>query len=265
MMPAFGEITEKLRRNTVQVRTPGSGAGSGVIWNGDGLIVTNAHVVRSRNVEVELWDGRVFPAEIQAHDPRRDIAALRIGTRALPAATPGDSHTLRPGEVVIAVGNPLGFAGALTTGVVHAVSTRWVQAAVRLAPGNSGGPLADALGRVIGLNTMIASGGLAFAIPSNAVRAFLKRGSGPRLGVSVQPVATGLLIVEVAPGSAAEGASLILGDILVGADGRRFRETDDLAAAIEAGGLVNLMFLRGGNYKERSVAVRLDQRGAEAA
>jgi serine protease Do len=265
MTTVFGEVAESLRRITVQVRTPGSGAGSGVIWNSDGLILTNAHVVRSRSVEVELWDGRVFPAEIQSHDSRRDIAALRIGRNALPAANIGDSSSLRPGELVIAVGNPLGFTGALTTGVVHAVGSRWVQAAVRLAPGNSGGPLADAQGRVIGLNAMIVSGGLALAVPSNAVSAFLKHGSGPRLGVSVQPVATGLLIVEVSPNSPAEAASLILGDILVAANGRRFRQADDLAAAIEAGGLLNLTFLRGGNPNHRTVTVRVEQRSAEAA
>jgi serine protease Do len=261
----FGEIAEKLRRITVQVRTPGNGAGSGVIWSADGLIVTNAHVVRSRRVEVELFDGRVFPAQVEAHDARRDVAALRIGGRGLPAAAAGDSGAVRPGEVVIAVGNPLGVVGALTTGVVHAVGGLWVQAAVRLAPGNSGGPLADAQGRVIGLNTMIASGGLALAVPSNAVLAFLKRGSGPRLGVSVQKVATGFLIVEVLPGSPAEVASLILGDILIAANGKPFREVEDLAAAIETGSLLNLTFLRGGNPNERNAAARLEQRSAEAA
>ncbi len=261
----FGEVAERLRRSTVQVRTPGSGAGSGVIWSADGLIVTNAHVVRSRRIDVELWNGRVFPAEIQAHDDRRDIASLRIAGGALPAAAAGDSAALRPGEVVIAVGNPLGFVGALTTGVVHAVGPRWVQAAVRLAPGNSGGPLADAQGRVIGLNTMIAYGGLALAVPSDAVSAFLKHGSGPRLGVSIQPVATGLLIVEVVPKRPAETASLLLGDVLVGANGRRFQSADDLASAIDLGGLLHLKFLRGGNPMERSVAVRLDDRSAEAA
>jgi serine protease Do len=265
MTTGFGEVAESLRRVTVQVRTSGGDAGSGVIWDSGGLILTNAHVVRSSRMEVELWDGRVFPAEIQAQDPRRDLAALRIRRNALPSAAVGNSAALRPGELVIAVGNPLGFTGALTTGVVHAVGARWVQAAVRLAPGNSGGPLADSQGRVIGLNTMVVSGGLALAVPSNAVSAFLKRGSGPRLGVSVQPVATGLLIVEVEPGSAAAAASLILGDILVAANGRRFQHADDLAAAIEVGGLVTLAFLRGGNPNQRSVAVQLGQRSAEAA
>src|SRR5258706_12605695 len=107
---------------------------------------------------------------------RRDLASLKIGATGLPAATPGDSSALRVGELVIAVGNPMGFIGALTTGVVHALPNRkrWVAADVRLAPGNSGGPLADAQGCVIGINTMIA-GGLALAVPSNVVAEFLAR------------------------------------------------------------------------------------------
>src|SRR5271166_5739807 len=124
MTTGFGEVAESLRRVTVQVRTSGGDAGSGVIWDSGGLIVTNAHVVRSSRMEIELWDGRVFPAEIQAQDPRRDLAALRIRRNALPAAVVGNSAALRPGELVIAVGNPLGFIGALTTGVVHAVGAR---------------------------------------------------------------------------------------------------------------------------------------------
>src|SRR5262249_59485595 len=111
--------------------------------------------------------------------------SLRISALGLPAATPGDSSSLRVGELVIAVGNPLGFIGALTTGVVHSFPARqrWVAADVRLAPGNSGGPLADAQGRVVGINTMIA-GGLALAVASNAVGGLLKgRGAGgPVLG-----------------------------------------------------------------------------------
>jgi serine protease Do len=177
----FGEVAERLRRSTVQVSAGGRGAGSGVIWAADGLIVTNAHVVRSDRPRVELWDGREFEAEVAASDTRRDLASIRIAAGGLPAATAGDSSALRPGELVLAVGNPFGFIGALTTGVVHALGPlrglgrqTWVQAAVRLAPGNSGGPLADASGRVIGLNTMIAAGGLALAVPSNAVADFLR-------------------------------------------------------------------------------------------
>src|SRR5258705_13171475 len=115
-------------------------------------------------------------------DSRRDLAALCIAASGLPAVSVADSSQIRPGELVIAIGNPLGFVGALSTGVIQAVgplrgigSQQWVQAGVRLAPGNSGGPLADARGRVIGVNTTVA-GGLALAIPD------------AWLGVTVHPV-----------------------------------------------------------------------------
>jgi serine protease Do len=279
----FGEVAESLRRSTVQVTEGrgGRGSGSGVIWNSEGLIVTNAHVARSDRARVELWDGRTFEAEVTARDARRDLASLRVSAHQLPAATPGDSNALRPGELVVAVGNPLGFIGALTTGVVHSVgpvrglgNQTWVQAAVRLAPGNSGGPLADAQGRVIGLNAMVVTGGLALAVPGNAVATFVSRGgSGVMLGVTVRPVrlddrrALGLLVLEVSPGGAAADASILIGDVLLGANGRRFRSADELSDAIEAaaGGVLVLQFLRGDRRTGREVAVRLARRGAEAA
>src|SRR6266849_1843849 len=138
-IPGFGEIAEQLRRSTV--------------------------LVHSR-------------------DPLRDLARLHIHGTNLPAASAADSSQLRPGELAIAIGNPMGFVGALATGVIHAVGPirglgphSWVQAEVRLAPGNSGGPLADARGQIVGINTMVA-GRLALAIPSNAVRDFFA--AGPR-------------------------------------------------------------------------------------
>ena len=135
-----------------------------------------------------LWDGRRLPARVTSRDPRRDLAVLRIAARpALPAATPGDSSALRPGELVIAVGSPLGFAGALSTGVVHSVGSASRHGPgsagsapdVRLAPGNSGGPLADAQGRVVGINTAIVNG-LGVAVPANAAVDFLRRGRARR-------------------------------------------------------------------------------------
>jgi serine protease Do len=270
----FGEIAEQLRRSTVLIHAGGRGNGSGVIWSSEGTIVTNAHVVRGSNVCVQLWDGREFDATVTARDPRRDLAALRIGATSLPAANPADSSQLRPGELAIAIGNPMGFVGALTTGVIHAIgplrvlgSQTWVQASVRLAPGNSGGPLADARGRVIGVNTMVA-GRLALAIPSNAVLDFLA--GGPRsawLGVTLHPVrlprangrAFGLLLLEVEPGSPAAQASLMAGDILLGTQEKRFQSIDDLARAMDGQGLrlLRLEFLRGDYSRVRRVTVRL--------
>lgn len=177
----LGETAEKLRRSTVQVVSGRSGQGSGVITSSTGYIVTNAHVIRGREQMIELWDGRRFPAQVLAFARRHDLALLKADTLGLPAATLGDSSILKAGEIAMAVGNPMGFVGAVSTGVIYNVgplqgvgTNNWVQAAVRLAPGNSGGPLANAAGKVIGINTMIA-GGLALAIPSNVVSDFLRR------------------------------------------------------------------------------------------
>jgi len=277
----FGSIAEQLRRSTVRILSGNqgeSGSGSGVIWDSAGLIVTNAHVMRHHGAQVELWDGRAFPATVQSRDDRRDLAALRINTWALPASAAGDSSKLRPGEMVMAVGNPLGFVGALTTGVVHSIGPlrgfgrrTWVQAAVRLAPGNSGGPLADAMGNVVGLNTMVMAGGLALAIPSNTVADFLKRGAGVSLGVTVRPVnirsktTIGLMVLEIARNSPAETASLLPGDVLVAANNASFSSYEDLSDAIDsANGLLVLRFVRGGG-KVREVAVQLSQPQTAAA
>src|SRR5262249_41956172 len=120
-MRGFGEIAEKLRRSTVQVYPRGrrGGQASGVIWASGGVILTNAHVARENEAEIELWDGRRFSARVTSRHGRRDLAALRVEAPQLDAASVGDSGALRPGELVIAIGNPLGFAGALSTGVVH--------------------------------------------------------------------------------------------------------------------------------------------------
>ncbi len=271
---AFVAMAEQLRRATVQVRgrrerEPSGqygqqGGGSGVIWQPDGLIITNAHVARGPHATVELADGRRFAATVTARDERRDLAALKVDAADLPAATIGDSDTLRVGSLVLAVGNPLGLTGALTTGVVHAAATPdgprghgWVRADVRLAPGNSGGPLADAEGRVIGINSMIA-GGLALAVPSNAVERFL-RGSAarPALGVTMRPVRLpldgkivfGLLIMDVAVGSPAETVGLLTGDVLIGTGGALFTRPDTLMQVLSGlalGAMLRLDIVRGG-------------------
>jgi serine protease Do len=275
-VPGFGEIAEQLRRSTVLVRAGGRGSGSGILWSKDGVLVTNAHVVRAMNPDVQLWDGREFRATVVSRDPRRDLAQLRIEAANLPAASAADSSCVHPGELAIAVGNPLGFVGALATGVIHGVGPlrglgthSWVQADLRLAPGNSGGPLADAHGRVIGINTMVA-GRLALAIPSNTVQDFLSGGSAEAwLGVTIHPTlipregarrrAFGLIILEVEPGSPAALASLLPGDILVGTEEGPFTSLDDLALVLRRQGsrVVRLEFLRGDYAKIRRVSVQL--------
>jgi len=275
-IPGFGEIAEQLRRSTVLVHSGGRGTGSGVIWSSDGLVVSNAHVVHGGRVKIQLWDGREFGAAVSSRDVRRDLAHLRIDADNLPAASAADSSEVHAGELAIAVGNPMGFLGALATGVIHGVGPlqglgeqTWVQADVRLAPGNSGGPLANAQGRVIGINTMVA-GRLALAVPSNAVRDFLTAGpAGAWLGVTLhvthvpQPAGAakrfGLLILEVEPGSPADMASLLPGDILLGTEEKGFKAIEDLAGALQGAGprVLRVEFLRGDYTRIRRVAVQL--------
>jgi serine protease Do len=166
----------------------------------------------------------------------------------------------------------MGFVGAVSTGIVHAIGpvghisiSPWIHADVRLAPGNSGGPLADLQGRIVGINTMIVTGGLALAIPSRAVQSFLTRTTSQRsLGVVVRPVSLkergiGMMILELVPDGAAERASLLPGDTLIGSNEKRFRFLDDLQNAIDEapGALLDLNFYRAGQEKLRHVAVRL--------
>jgi len=283
-IPGFGEIAEHLRRSTVLIRSGGRGSGSGVIWSSDGLLVTNAHVVHSSRPIVQLWDGREFEAVTQSRDSRRDLAQLRIEASDLPAATAADSSQVRPGELAIAIGNPRGFGGALATGGSHGVgpirrrgARSWVQADVRLAPGNSGGPLADARGRVVGINTMVA-GRLALAIPSNAVQDFLSAGAADGwLGVTVHPALIprvssrgktfGLVVLEVEPGSPAAQASLLPGDILLGLEENPFASVDDLSRALRGRGprLLRFEFLRGDYSRLRRVTVQLGAHPARSS
>ena len=289
----FGEIAESLRRSTVLIHAGGRGNGSGVIWSSGGVIVTNAHVAQRKQLRVQLWDSRELDATVIASDPVRDIASLKVRASNLPAASIRNSSRLRPGELAIAIGNPLGFVGALTTGVIHAVGSvpglgpqKWVQAGVRLAPGNSGGPLADAAGRVIGINTMVAWK-LALAIPSDAVVEFLAGGTSRKqasenwLGVTLYPVQVprdgnraaktfGLVVLHVEPDSPAARASLLPGDILLGAEDKPFSVLDDLSRALRGEGprTLRLEFLRGDYVRLRRVTVQLgnaSQRSSVAA
>lgn len=172
----LAQVAEALRRATVHISGMRRGSGSGVIWRPDGLIITNAHVARESPMLVELWEGRHLTATLVARDPGCDLAALAVAARGLPAAEIGDPHTMRAGDIVIAVGNPDGAMGAVTRGILHAAfrgEMDWLESDLSLAPGNSGGPLADAHGRVIGINSMIVSG-VAFSIPAERVRGFVR-------------------------------------------------------------------------------------------
>lgn len=270
-MRGFGEIAERLRRSTVEVRLKGArGGGSGVVWSSSGLILTNAHVARGPDADVEFWDGRSVLARVVSRDSRRDLALLRAPTGDLEPASPGDSSTLRPGELVLAIGSPLGFAGALSRGVVHSIGRiegmgpqTWVRAGVRLAPGNSGGPLANARGEVIGINTAIVHG-LGVAVPSNTALEFVEHGPRPALGVALRPVSLGLLVLEVDPEGAAASASLRAGDILL-------MSLEELHSALDSSvEVLRLRFARGAEQTAarlpiREASVRLTRRRAEAA
>jgi serine protease Do len=172
-------LTALVRSYTVGVTTRGrEGRGAGIVWHEEGLIVTNAHVAQRARLAVTLSDERTVEARVVAHDEGRDLALLQVDAGTLRKAPIGDPEGLRPGSLVLALGHPWGIPNAMALGVVHTVTTelsapRWIAADVRLAPGNSGGPLVDTTGRVVGVNAMIV-GGLGVAIPVNVVRRFVR-------------------------------------------------------------------------------------------
>ncbi|HXU24100.1 MAG TPA: trypsin-like peptidase domain-containing protein [Tepidiformaceae bacterium] len=179
MATATDELATRLRASLVAVRSH-AGGGAGTAWRSDGLIVTNNHVVPGDEAEVLLPDGRALPARIVARDPGHDLAALRVEAVLTPVAV-GDSSKLRAGEMVFAIGNPWGIRGSVTAGIVFGVGPAMedavpvanvIRADIQLAPGNSGGPLADSRGRVVGINSMVA-GGMGVAIPSNTIADFV--------------------------------------------------------------------------------------------
>ena len=221
----LGLLAATLRPSTVSVRSEHDrGSGSGVVWSRAGTIVTNAHVARSRTVAIELFDGRRLRGAVVRRDDARDLAEIAVEAGELAAVSVRSPADLRVGEVLVAFGHPLGVPNVLTTGIAfgphRAGSDRFVRADVRLAPGNSGGALADVHGRVVGINSMIA-GGLALAIPSDDVRRFLGEALPvSRLGVTlvaVQPARLGAFaVVSIKPGSTAERSGLMLGDVVAG-------------------------------------------------
>jgi serine protease Do len=246
-------IAAVVQHSVVMVRSR-AGAGAGTAWRADGLVVTNSHVVRDDRVQVVTHDGQAHTARLVARDQRRDLALLQVDGAALMPAMVRDSATVRVGELVFAVGNPWGRAREVTFGIVTGTEAAAIGSDVRLAPGNSGGPLADAQGRVIGINSMIAYG-MAVAVPSNAVLDLIAGTQTQRgwLGIEALPVpipevGVGLLINDVHDNGAAARAGLIVGDILVAIDGAA-GNLDALGEALSriiAGEDVRLDFLRGG-------------------
>lgn len=178
-------LAELLRQAVVEVRSGESGSGTGIIWGGSGLVVTNAHCVRP-GVPLQVdAGGKWREAQALAYHPQHDLALLAAPSVSGPLLELRDPESLRAGELVFAHGHPLGIRDALAMGVVHTVardrarSPRWIVADVRLAPGNSGGPLVDAEGRLVGINSMVVNG-LGVAVPASLVQQFVERALSQR-------------------------------------------------------------------------------------
>ena len=286
---------------------PDTGTGSGFIISADGRILTNNHVVSGRapQVQVTLSDKSMYKAEVLFRDPNNDLALLRITPRKkLPFLPLGDSDNIQVGQKVLAIGNPFGLEGTLTTGIVSSIGRTiadeggrqldgMIQTDAAINPGNSGGPLLDSQGNVIGINTAIygpgGNIGIGFAMPVNRAKFMLdafasgRRFERPRLGVSVVyvagdfaealdlPAGGGLLIQEVAPGSAADQAGLrgarrwvvvglneigIGGDLITAIEGEPIDRSDALTRILSrkyAGDTVELTIFRGGRKQQMKV------------
>jgi S1-C subfamily serine protease len=248
------ELTPRVAALRIGANGRGGGTGSGVVFTADGYVLTNAHVVgRSRTGTAAFADGTAAPFRLVGADPLSDLAVVRVDGPTPPPAVLGEASTLKVGQLVVAVGTPLGLAGTVTAGVVSAVGRSLparsgdtlrivedvIQTDAALNPGNSGGALADSHARVVGINTAVAGTGLGLAVPVNDTtrriigtlvgegrvrRAFLGLVSSPaplppalaeRLGRK-----EGLRIVEVVPGSPAARAGLFAGDVLLTVGGQ---------------------------------------------
>jgi len=253
-------VTVEIGRDTS--RRGLGGQGSGFVVAPDGLILTNSHVVhKARIIHVSLSDGRRLPAELIGEDPDTDLAVIRASESGLASLTLGDSRAIRVGQLVIAIGNPLGFSATVTAGVVSALGRSLrsrsgrlmddiIQTDAALNPGNSGGPLVNARGEVIGVNTAVISGaqGLCFAIAANTaqfvVGRLIRDGRIRRsyVGVAGQntpiarqivrfynlPASSGILVVTIEPDSPAARSMLREGDIVVALDGHDVGGIDQL-------------------------------------
>ncbi|MEO1763736.1 MAG: trypsin-like peptidase domain-containing protein [Cyanobacteria bacterium J06629_18] len=268
------DIAQKIRNSSVKIRSGNTGVGSGVIWKSDGLIITNAHVATSKKLTVELSDGRKFTAIRTKIDPTRDLAALKVNTinLNLNSAIIGDSDKLRVGEIALAIGNPLGDSNAVTTGIISQIQRNSIISDIQLFPGNSGGAMTDASGKLIGINTMIAYG-LSVAISSNTVKRFLEsvhENRSRKLGVILKPLtieidrqpSVGLLVLSVNHQSHAEAMGIQIGDIIYRCSGRLFQQPDDLTnylQLVDDKEVSQLQILRGGKQIVLNIAFSSDK------
>jgi serine protease Do len=286
-------VAERLSRSVANLRVARrvrggrthDGGGSGVVITADGFMLTSAHVVAgsSGRVRASLVDGREIEADVVGADPLSDLAVLRADASDLEPAELGDAEQLRVGQLVVAIGNPHGFAGSVTAGVVSALGrslpTRAgrivenvIQTDAALNPGNSGGALADGFGRVVGINTAVVGIGLGLAVPVNAatrmiVAALMRDGRFRRasIGIAVGPRplpprmsarlgrAAGVEVVDVVQGSPAADAGLRAEDLIVEVDGMPVESAADLQRLMVAeliGHTVALAVVRGDRMLE---------------
>jgi S1-C subfamily serine protease len=266
------------------------GLGSGFLISTEGLAVTNSHVVHGRRrLRTETQDGDLLEAEVVGDDPATDLALLKLAARDLPMVELGDSAALQAGQLVIALGHPLGFHSTVSTGVVSALGRamrsqqgRLIESVVQhtapLNPGNSGGPLLDSRGRVVGINTAIIAlaQGIGFAVPANTaqwvVRELLAHGRVRRLSLGITAAVVDLprrlvreldlladqavLVSDLVAGGAAERAGILPDDLVVMAAGRIIAGTDDLhrvLASLPMGSDVVLQIVRSGQLREVTV------------
>lgn len=289
----LAEMIEQAQASVVQVRRGDRGAGTGVIWQAKGGIITNHHVIAhaGSKILVELRDGRTLEAQIVDSDPTLDVALLNVPADDLTAVPFADSSKLRVGELVFAIGNPWGQRGVVTAGIVSALSKvkmrnsnrqlEYIKSDVRLAPGNSGGPLLNAQGHVIGINAMIMGGDLSVAIPSNVVSTWVAQLPLARitLGVQIQPAelptkiqqelaneqTLGLLVVGIVEGGLAELAGLLVGDVLIDIENKPLGDAATLRAVLVQNSsqeTVRLRVLRGGVVQEIHVALSTQEQAA---
>ena len=267
--------------------SPSMGAGSGVLVAPDGYILTNHHVVEKADLlRVTLTDGTSVEARVVGSDPPNDLAVIRAEVGGLPYATLGDSSLLRAGQLVIAMGNPFGFQSTVSTGVVSAVGRglrsregrlieNIIQHTAPLNPGNSGGPLVDSRGHVVGINTAIiaVAQGIGFSIPANTaqyvISQLLTHGRVRRgyLGISARqrpidrrlvryhdlPFDTAVEVVSLDPGAPAATGGVRAGDVIVMLNGKGVRNVDDihrLLAEEEFGTAMNIALVRGKDLLE---------------
>lgn len=270
----FADLAERTRRSVVHLHGANSGSGTGVVWQPGGVVLTNDHVIAGAGgvLRAQTLDGRDLPVTVTARNQDLDLAVLRIPADDLPHVGVGDSTKLRVGELVFAIGHPWGQPWVVTAGIVSglgAAETRsgqridFIRSDVRLAPGNSGGPLLDARGKVIGINAMVFGGDLSVALASHIVEQWLNRAQGRRvrLGVGVQPAPVptgllngrihGLLVVNIEPGSPAEQAGVMVGDLLLHADAVSLEQPEDLRVALQraVSATVRLQLLRAGDIR----------------